>query len=365
MNIMLFPLLFIILAFFISTFLAYYFIQPNNILLIIDKPNARSLHTAPIPLMGGLAILTGLFLTTILINQYYLVLSYLDWIGISFLMIAIVSFIDDCKPISASCRLLVHLTASYLFLSQTDFWLTYLSLPDTIWILPSFLNISISILFIVWMINLYNFMDGMDGFAGGMAIFGFGSYAILGLITGHSTFMIFNLVIIGAVAGFLVFNFPPAKIFMGDLGSSSLGFFAAIFSLWAHHEDIFPFWIALLIFSPFIIDSTLTLLQRILRNEKFWQAHKSHYYQRLVQIGWGHKRTVLWEYILMAMCSISAIISYFLPVYAQWILLISWIFIYLWLIYIVNYLEKQSERPLTKVGGFKKPLKQAIKAKAF
>lgn len=94
-----------------------------------------------------------------------------------------------------------------------------------------------------------------------------------------------SLIIAAAFAGFLIFNFPPARIFMGDTGSSTLGLLAATLSLWGARDGVFPVWIAVLVFSPFIVDATVTLFWRLLRHEKIWQAHKAHYYQQLVQTG--------------------------------------------------------------------------------
>ncbi|EDN66403.1 glycosyl transferase, group 4 family [Beggiatoa sp. PS] len=216
-------------------------------------------------------------------------------------------------------------------------------MPGITWTGSTFLQFSASLLFVVWMTNLYNFMDGMDGFAGGMAVFGFGTLAVFGGLANHLFFMAINLMVASAAGGFLLFNFPPARIFMGDVGASSLGFLAAAFSLWGHREGIFPLWVALLVFSPFIFDATVTLLRRLLQGDKIWLAHKSHYYQRLVELGWGHKNTVLWEYALMAACSVSALMIPSLPNYAQWYLLISWIIIYILLMYLVGWLEQQQK----------------------
>ncbi len=126
---------------------------------------------------------------------------------------------------------------------------------------------------------------------------------------------------------------------MGDAGSSLLGFLAASLSLWASVEGIFPLWIAVLVFSPFIVDATVTLGRRLWRRERVWEAHKSHCYQRLVQHGWGHRKTVLWEYLLMMLCSISAVVTLYLAPTYQWWLLMSWIFVYVILIAWVNWLE--------------------------
>ncbi len=326
-----------VVTFLVSALLTRYFSLPQNRLCILDKPNARSLHTRPIPVNGGVAILIGFIISTIFIYWYLMPSQDFFWIA-SGLLIAIISFIDDCYHVSAANRLLVHFIAAYLFLWQGEFWLTHFVLPGITWALSPFLQTSISFLFVVWMLNLYNFMDGMDGFAGGMAIFGFGTFAVLGGLAEHPLFMAINLMVASATGGFLIFNFPPARIFMGDVGASSLGFLAGAFSLWGNREGIFPLWVALLLFSPFIVDATITLLRRTLRGKKIWLAHKSHYYQQLVQLGWGHKRTVLWEYALMATCSLSALVAPFLPVYAQWYLLICYAIIYILLIYFVNWL---------------------------
>lgn len=323
----------IAVAFIVSALLTLYLSHPKTALQILDHPNGRSLHSQPTPSGGGIAIFIAFSLSTFLAAWRYLPMpEYFIYIYMSCLSIAIISFIDDYRQVSISYRLIVHFLAAYLLLWQGEFWIT--------WELPPFFQISLSFLFVIWMINLYNFMDGMDGFAGGMAIFGFGTLALLGWMAEHQLFMVTNLIVASAVAGFLLLNFPPARIFMGDIGSSSLGFLAAAFSLWGNREGILPLWVALLLFSPFIVDATVTLARRLLRGEKFWQAHKSHYYQRLVELGWGHKRTVLLEYVLMAACSVSALLALQLPVYAQWSLLVGWSFVYVLLMYLIGWLER-------------------------
>ncbi|OQW91422.1 MAG: hypothetical protein BWK79_16930 [Beggiatoa sp. IS2] len=330
----------IIIAFSISVILTDLLSRPQSILYLIDQPNARSLHTRPIPVSGGVAFLTGLLIVTMIAHHFYPFPPPLIWIGYSSLMIAIISFIDDYRTLSPGNRLIVHFLAAILLLWQENLWINQLILAEQIWEIPLLLQPVISLLFIVWMTNLYNFMDGMDGFAGGMALFGFGTLAALGMLADHFLFMLSNLLIASAVAGFLIFNFPPARIFMGDTGASTLGFLAAAMSLWGQQEGIFALWIALLIFSPFIVDATITLLRRLWQGEKIWLAHKHHYYQRLVQLGWGHRRTVLWEYGLMASCSGSALLA---PSGAgQWGLLGGWVLIYSGLIYLVGRLEQKA-----------------------
>ncbi|EIJ44291.1 UDP-N-acetylmuramyl pentapeptide phosphotransferase/UDP-N-acetylglucosamine-1-phosphate transferase [Beggiatoa alba B18LD] len=333
-------LVLMLFAFFIALGLTRQFTRPDAFLYVVNIPNQRSLHTRPTPITGGVAFLSGFAGAMFLMYFFYMeIQSHLLWIYLGALLIALISFLDDCYELSALKRLIIHIIATLLLLSQGGYWLTHLLLPNIAWLLPEGLQIVLSLFFVVWMINLYNFMDGMDGFAGGMAIIGFGTFAILGGLKGDMVFMLVNLLLISAVAGFLVFNFPPAKIFMGDTGSSTLGFLAAALSLWGQRYGIFPLWIAVLIFSPFIVDATVTLFKRLLRGEKIWQAHKTHYYQRLVQLGWGHRRTVLVEYGLMCACSLSALSAlYFSPI-TQWILIIMWIVSYVGLMLAVSQLE--------------------------
>jgi len=334
----------VIVVFLLSAVLTWYVSQPQSFLYILDRPNIRSLHTDPIPCGGGIAIIASLIIGFAFVYSIHAQTNYLLWISLSGLLIASVSFIDDYRTLPFLYRLITHFIAAYLFLGQSDLWINLLILPDWTWQLPLSLQIIVSLLFIAWMVNLYNFMDGMDGLSGGMAIIGFGSLAIWGGLANHILFMSANLTIVSAVAGFLIFNFPPARIFMGDTGASTLGFLAATFILWGSAEHIFPLWIAALLFSPFIVDATVTLFRRLLQGEKVWIAHKTHYYQRLIQLGLGHRRTALWEYVLMMLCSISASIALYAKPAIQWILLLIWLIVYVLVIYFIKWLENKQFR---------------------
>ena len=175
----------------------------------------------------------------------------------------------------------------------------------------------LAVLAIVWAANLYNFMDGADGLAGGMALFGFGSYAIAAFLSGADLYGVLCASIAAASAGFLVFNFPPARIFMGDAGSVPLGFLAGALGVLGWSRGYWPLWFPLLVFAPFVCDATLTLLRRILRRERVWQAHKEHYYQRLVRMGFGHRGTAWIEYAAMAGCAGVALAARREPVAVQ------------------------------------------------
>jgi UDP-GlcNAc:undecaprenyl-phosphate/decaprenyl-phosphate GlcNAc-1-phosphate transferase len=191
-----------------------------------------------------------------------------------------------------------------------------------LWLLPV-------LLFIVWMTNLYNFMDGSDGLAAGMALFGFSFYGIPGLINGNEAFAMINFSVGAAALGFLYYNFHPARVFMGDAGSIPLGFLAAGFGVWGWQLGYWPFWYPILVFSSFVIDSTVTLLKRVRHGENLVKAHRGHYYQRLVQMGWGHRNTAIAEYALMLLTGMSALWGIGLDTQGQVNLLVCWCAVYL------------------------------------
>ncbi|MES2503226.1 MAG: glycosyltransferase family 4 protein [Pseudomonadota bacterium] len=255
--------------------------------MALDTPNQRSLHTKLTPRIGGLAIMAGVLISWLLIpiNFYWILFP---------LSLLLISLVDDIYGLSVKWRFLMQLMVSAAFI--------LLMLPLQAWWLVALLT-----LLITWMTNLYNFMDGSDGLAGGMGLFGFASYAIASTMMGDMHFAVMNAAISAACLAFLFFNFNPAKIFMGDSGSIPLGFLAGSMGLYGYCNALWPAWFPILVFSPFIVDATVTLIKRQLAGEKVWQAHRSHYYQHLVQLGWGHRNTAFAEYILMICLAASAI----------------------------------------------------------
>ena len=323
----------------LSAWLTRLFCRPTARFQVLDHPNERSLHSRPTPRTGGLAILTAVAVFAFPVVIYFGETGReAAWLGGGVLLVAGVSFLDDRYALSPALRIVLHVIAAVI-LAYGGFMLGPPGLPGIALAVPVPVMIGVSLIYIVWMTNLYNFMDGMDGFAGGMAIFGIGAFAVLGWGAGHWPFMSLNLIVASAAAGFILFNFPPARIFMGDVGSSTLGLLAAAFSLWGANDGVFSFWVTLLVFSPFIVDATVTLLRRLLRREKIWQAHKTHFYQQLVQAGWGHRKTVLWEYVLMAACAGSAIWVARQTETVQWWTIGFWTMVYVLLIAMVRRLE--------------------------
>ncbi len=299
-------------------------------LRIQDHPNERSLHTQPTPRSGGVAMVLGLVIGLLSGWIYGEVPGGLGWISLGGGLIAGVSLLDDFRHVPARWRFLVHMIAAALLVA-VGLALRDVGLPLLSWSLPVLLGGTITVLLVIWMINLYNFMDGMDGFAAGMATIGFSALAVMAWRGGAGDLALSCLTVALAGAGFLVYNFPKARIFMGDLGSSLLGYLAIAFALWADRYGVFPLWAALLVFSPFIVDASVTLAIRLARRERVWEAHRTHAYQRLVQYGWGHRKTVLRAYVLMLACAVSAIVSVDLSAGYQAVVLIAWVMIYLFL----------------------------------
>lgn len=308
---------------------------------LLDHPNERSLHAQPTTRSGGIAIAAGIVLGGVAAAAFVSASNHMIWLAIGSLVMFTVSLRDDISHVHPAIRMSVHLLVA-LMLVYAGFAIDAVELPGVRWPLAPWPAAILTCLYVAWLVNLYNFMDGMDGFAGGMAVFGFGTFALLGAASDEAAFAALSAVVAAASAGYLLFNFPPARIFMGDAGSSLLGFLAAGLSLWASMDGIFPLWIAVLVFSPFIVDATFTLGRRLRRRERVWEAHKSHCYQRLVQLGWGHRKTVLWEYLLMLVCSASALVAWHMPAAAQWWLLVAWIVAYVILIALVYRLESRS-----------------------
>lgn len=327
------------MAFAATAGLTWRFCDPASGLHILDYPNERSLHVHPIPRSGGVAVLGGLALGAVLAGLAYPQGEKLGMVLAIGIPVVVVSFMDDRWGVHPGARILIHVLVAFMLIGS-GYSPDSIELPGLSWQV-SLLTESLLVLWIVWMINLFNFMDGMDGFAAGMAVIGFTTFAILGEQAGDPVFATACLLVVAAAGGFLLFNFPPARIFLGDSGSSALGFLAAAFALWASQEDLFPLWISILVFSPFIVDATVTLIRRLLRGEKVWQAHKTHYYQRLVRLGWGHRRTVLVEYLLMLSCNLSALLAVHLPTATQIGLLITWLLVYALLMIRVGRLEQR------------------------
>lgn len=281
---------------------------------LLDRPNARSLHQRPTPRSGGIAIALALA-GAAAIGTWE---PFRPLAG-PVLLVAGISLLDDVRGMPALVRLAVQgLAAAWLLAMAPP--PAALALPGMLWALPAAVAVFGAWLSVVWMTNLYNFMDGMDGLAASMAVFGFGTYAALGWRAGDGAFATTSLATAAAAAGFLLYNRPPARIFMGDLGAVVLGFLAAAYTLYAVRADLFPLWLGALVFAPFVADATATLARRAWRREPVWRAHRSHLYQRAA-LAFGSRRTLAGYALWMAACAAAALFAAGSPAAMQWALL--------------------------------------------
>ena len=291
---------------------------------LYDVPNQRSSHSVPTPRGGGLGI----------------VLVFLSFVALTFLkdrlpsdafyalsvggtIVAVIGFIDDHRHVPAKWRFLVQTVAAIFALYFIG------GLPD---IQVGSVSVSLglpgdvlAVVFIVWLVNLYNFMDGIDGIAAAEAISVAGGASLL-IATGSSTFIATLFFVFSAAAlGFLLWNWPPAKIFMGDVASGFIGFVLAVFALISSASDLLPIWVWLILAGVFIVDATLTLITRVLRREQWYAAHNNHAYQKASRAMNGHRPVTLIVILINGVWLLP--IAWWVsqhPDYGWWLTLVAW-----------------------------------------
>ena len=296
------------LAFLASFAMLVWMLRCRPVWLPLDRPNTRSLHRDPVPRAGGLAILLGAVVGCVLAGTWGVA-----WVVIV-LFLAAVSWVDDRRGLPVTARLGVQTIVAILFLSisgQDMPWMTFL----------------FAALAIVWMTNIYNFMDGSDGLAGGMAVIGFGCYAIAAWMAGHHQLSLVCWCLVAGTLAFLVFNVPPAKIFMGDTGSVPFGFLAAAIGFLGWQEEFWPIWFPFLVFSFFIVDGTVTLSRRAVSGVRFWEPHRDHAYQRLIRSGWSHRQLMLTAWSIMFLTGTTALVLLGQPAIVVTASLAGWVMI--------------------------------------
>lgn len=280
----------IYLLFFLASFILTYLVKEYaSKKFLIAEVNERSSHTIPTPHGGGIAIaivwfigLGYLFLEDKIDPQLF----YALLIGV---LISIVSFFDDIFELSPKLRLIIQAIVAiggiYCLggLENIDIGIVNISNP--------FITNLFAFFMIVWYINLYNFLDGINGYAGSEAVF----LSCAGLILfGDIHFALLS----AAVLGFLFWNYNRAKIFMGDVGSTLLGYNTAIFTLYYANQGTENLWLWIILFSTYWFDATYTLIRRKINKERLSQAHKKHLYQRLTQSGWSHLKVTNYSILL-------------------------------------------------------------------
>ncbi|MGY2142137.1 MraY family glycosyltransferase [Pseudomonas azotoformans] len=259
---------------------------------MLDIPNARSSHQLPTPRGGGVAIVLSLMLFIPMLYWFGLTgwTSAVALVG-SGVCVATIGFMDDHGHIAARWRLLGHFASA----SWAVFWLG--GLPS-IHVFSYTLDLGLfgdvlAIVYLVWLLNLYNFMDGINGIASTEAIFVCVAGTVLYLVTQHEEMIWVPLAVSFAVVGFLFWNFPVARIFMGDAGSGFLGVILAILSIQAAWTSPQLFWSWIILLGVFIVDATFTLLRRLLTGQKVYEAHRTHAYQYASRMFGSHSSVTL------------------------------------------------------------------------
>ena len=252
---------------------------------IVANPNFRNLHASPLPVGGGIVFSFVFVFSLFFIWWLNQISDDLFWVlGVGGGSAALFGFLDDLKDIRASSKLVTQFFLSGWLL----FWFDGGPLLSIDWI-PVLVAIPVTALFLVWMINAYNFMDGIDGMAVSGAVFVSGAITLVLLLTnGDSEFFSVFVLFLASISTFLFFNWPPASIFMGDSGSAFLGYIFGALILFTVKSGDISIWTWLIVFGYFFADTTVTQLMRIILVKKWYLPHRSHAYQNLARITGSH-----------------------------------------------------------------------------
>ncbi len=299
--------------FFLSTFLVFLYRKLALKAGILDKPNHRTSHEQITPRGGGI-IFVMLWLVQVILNyaQHKISFPLMEIFVLPVSLVALVSFIDDNFPLRKRYRLISHFIAASLVI----YFFNRIGAPiasEASGVIR-LIALTMMLFYIVWSINLFNFMDGLDGLASVQSIFIFFISGCLLFYFHVNELASLSCLLAFSVLGFLVWNWPNAKIFMGDVGSTSLGLIVAVFTLLAlKQENSISIVIYFMLYIPFIFDATVTLLRRVLSGEKWYEAHNQHAFQRLYQSGWSHRKVLVGLIILNSISAILVICAVLYP----------------------------------------------------
>ena len=262
---------------------------------ILDIPNERSSHQKPIPRGGGIAIvvltIVAIWIFCIIYPSLYEI-KYIITFTLAGIIVAGISLLDDLSSIRNTVRFLFHGFAAIAIIWNIGF-ISEISIPIIGELNLQYAGYLITFLFIVGLTNAYNFMDGIDGIAALQAIIAGLGWAIIGYFYSYPLILLLGFVVMISSIGFLIHNWHPARIFMGDVGSAFLGFTFATITIIGVQKDPILVYPGILLVWPFIFDTVYTLLRRLVYRENIFEAHRSHLYQRLVIAGWGHRSVTI------------------------------------------------------------------------
>jgi Fuc2NAc and GlcNAc transferase len=277
---------------------------------LLDWPNERSLHTRAVPRLGGLGIVLGASSTTAIALALAPVYDHhvFAWL-VGALALGGIGLADDLRGLGVGTRLVAHfgVAAGFALFAGAPTKLVIAS--GLVVTLPAGLAVALWVFFIVGVLNIFNFMDGMDGLAALQAVGAALAVTTALSLGAHGLLAIVPLTLCGASHAFFIHNAPPAKIFMGDAGSTFIGFtFAAITLVAASDAEPLPILVVPLALAPFLLDGTATILRRLANAEQIWRAHRTHLYQRAATAGLSHHDVLVWYAVWIACSATGAVV---------------------------------------------------------
>lgn len=277
----------------------------------IPKDNRR-MHKKPTPRIGGLAIIFGFTVATLCFAQPSRQL-YGTLAGVA--IIAVMGVIDDCKNLPAKLKFVIQIIAALVVVFAGDIKIDVFTNPNFLsdnpyWVLPEWLSVTLTVIWIVFITNAVNFIDGLDGLAAGVSAIMSISLVFISIRVGEYSIAILGIALMGSCFGFLPFNFNPAKIFMGDTGSTFLGFMLATLSIQGVFKSyaVISFAVPLLILGLPLFDALFAMIRRILRGQSPMTADRGHLHHRLVDMGFSQKQTVFILYAISGVLGITAVL---------------------------------------------------------
>ena len=290
-----------------------YFLTAQMLTLLVnrrmlDTPNERTLHKGSIPRGGGVVIVALLMAALLVMAVQSGRYAALGGMAILVSAWAILSWRDDQTDLSARLRLCFQLLFALLTILAFGY-VTHIEYASGLFVSLSLWGALLTFIGIIWMANLYNFMDGMDGLASSQTIVAAITLAFWFWQAGDIPLATVCLILASATYGFILWNWQPAKVFLGDVGSVSIGAFFATLIVYANTRYAIPVLSLVALFGVFVFDASITILLRAARGDKIWLPHRSHYYQRMAALGYPHARIVIVQIVLMLCCSILATIS--------------------------------------------------------
>lgn len=279
---------------------------------LLDIPNERSSHTVPIPRLGGVGLVCGVWAVAVTASTVRV--HPLLWMALFSTLPLYLLIYDDVlaafgRHMKQMPKFAAQFTASTLFILKSGLMLHTITIPSIGQMHLGWIAVPATFLWLLYVTNIYNFMDGIDGLAGSQGLLIAATLFAIATSAGSSALPILALAVAGASMGFLVFNRPPASIIMGDVGSAFLGFLLAACGVLGEQEGV-SFLTMPILLGPFLFDATYTILRRLLQGENIFQAHRSHLYQRLARLGINPALVDLTYVTALLPCGLSAVFLY-------------------------------------------------------